>query len=519
MNNNIKKVHAQRQLIRRNPSFTSLSVVVVVVLSMAMTVLWPSANSGFAEARQADDRSKFLYIDNPSAKEVVWEYQSHMHAPHFVLEDISDLHKEFSAKIQTKNSTETKVQPFFLRSEYPIPRVVAFYSPWCGACQQFVPRYISTASAILKRLPPFHVEFFAVSCSEHHDLCQTENIRAFPTIYAYRSYNDKPTKIETFTIPVIDETLRLNLPSQAAFDGRDSKGQPEVLRDEATGQTENVDTLDILGATQDGYRHTRIDVYRDAALSFTYALENHIFEEGQQELTDVQTDAFSEWLDMLYWTLPPTWMVHALINDLRQNLHTVKKDKKFMLTIVKAHQPVVHDQKDMQWSEGCRNGEGVVASFSCGLWSLFHIVSVGVPERQAAVLGHRTRVTTTHVAETLKDYITHFFPWCPQCREQFLQLYGNCAFNRCRRFKQRKGKQRPSEQTFQEFPIWLWEVHNDINEKLMAKEAHKLHKRKATAAELERSRWPPKDACMSCYKPNGHWIQPHVYEYLKEEYW
>lgn len=468
--------------------------------------------------RQADDRSKFLYLDNPSAKDVVWEYQSHMHAPHFVLEDLSDAHRDFASKIRATNTTEQTVRPFFLREDYPIPRVVAFYSPWCGSCQRFVPRYITTARAVLQRLPSYHAEFYAVSCSEHHDLCQQETIRSFPTLRAYKAYSKEHTDLHTFTVPSIDQGLDLNLQSMPNFDLRDDQAQLDGVAEQ---EESKIHQLDILGATQDAYRHTRSDVYRDAALSFTFALENHIFDEGQQSLTPEQTKALTEWLDLLYWTLPPTWMVHALINDLRRNIQTVSNSKEVMLAVVQSHRKVVHDKKDMQWSEGCRNGEGVIASFSCGLWCLFHIVSVGVPERHAAVLGHRHRVSTVHAAETIKDYVANFFSWCPQCREQFLQLYDTCAFQRCRRFRPHRTqrKRQPAQKGYVEFPIWLWQVHNDINEKLMAKEAFKHHRRKATASEMERARWPPQDACTVCYRSNDKWIKDRIYEYLKEEYW
>ena len=474
-------------------------------------------------AREADERSKFLYVHNPAARDIVWEYEPQMHAPHFVIEDRSEAHAEFAQKIAQFNSTETNVQPFFLRDDYPIPRVVEFYSPWCGACQNFVARYISVAQEILNRLPPYHLEFYAVSCSEHHHLCLAENLRGYPTTRAFKAYSEEYIELHAYTVQSIDEALDLDLKhkSVADADGNILQIIDMSKEDETEADDPDVHALDILGATTDGYRHTRTDVYRDAALSFTYALEHYIFEEGQEQLLPDQAAALSEWLDLLYWTLPPTWMIHALINDLRRNIESVVKSKQQLLRIVKAHEGVVHERKHMQWSQGCRNGEGVVASFSCGLWCLFHIVSVGVPERHSAVLGHRHRVSTQHAAETLMDYIRYFFTWCPQCREQALQLYTSCAFNSCRRFRQRnqKSQKHPPEHTWAEFPVWLWQFHNDINEKLMAKEAHKLYARKPSRVELQLARWPPRDACFLCYRDNGKWNQHHIFKYLKEEYW
>jgi thiol-disulfide isomerase/thioredoxin len=467
----------------------------------------------FNLARQEDERSKFLYINNPEAKEVVFDYQSHMHAPHFVLEEISEKHRQFSEKLHELNSTEHSVQPFFLREDYPIPRIVQFYSPWCGHCQQFAPRYISIAKDVLGRIPRYHLEFYAVSCSEHHALCMAETIHSYPTIRAYNAYEKESTQLKTFTSASIDKILNLGLIKQGL-------SLSDNEEEETATDGKLVPKLDILGATSDSYRHTRTDVYRDAALSFTYSLQNHIFEEGQLNLTSKQADALREWLDLLYWTLPPTWMVHALINDLRRNFNEIVHNKALLLQLVKIHQPVVHDKKDMQWSQGCRHGDGLVESFSCGLWGLFHIASVGVPEQHHSVLGHRHRISTKHAAETLKDYITHFFGWCPQCREEFLQLYNSCAYGHCRRFRQSKGKKTPPDRTWQEFPVWLWQIHNDINVKLVTKSIEKAHKRAPTDAELEKARWPQRSVCHLCYNKKGSIGKAsHVYDFLKDEYW
>ena len=475
-------------------------------------------------AREADERSKFLYVHNTAARDVIWDYEPHMHAPHFVIEDRSEAHADFANRIAQMNATETAVQPFFLREDYPIPRVVEFYSPWCGACQTFVPRYIAVAREVLNRLPPYHLEFYAVSCSEHQQLCHSESIRGHPTTRAFKAYSQEYVDLHSFTVQSIDDALELDLKHKSVADA-DGKALPigDESKDEELlpSEDQNIRTLDILGATTDGYRHTRTDVYRDAALSFTYALENYIYEGGQVKLLPEQARALSEWFDLLYWTLPPTWMLHALINDLRRNIDDVVNSKSRLLEIVKSHHGVVHERKHMQWSQGCRNGEGVVASFSCGLWCLFHIVSVGVPERHASVLGQRHRVSTQHAADTLMDYMRYFFNWCPQCREQALQLHNSCAFNSCRRFRQRHkhSQKRPPESSWAEFPIWVWQFHNSINEKLMAKEASKLYGRKPSKAEIHLSRWPPKDACFLCYRDNGSWNQHHVLKYLKEEYW
>jgi len=524
----------------------------------------------FVVARQADHRSKFLYRDQQLLEQtVVLEYEPHMHiAPHYVEEnpDLQNfVEEEHDHLDENANSTATLDdvsphyrRPFFLRRAYPIPRVVQFYSPWCGVCQSLVPQYLTVAKYFLDRLPPYALEFYAVSCSEHRLLCHEDDefdtIRHFPTIRMYlpqaTTKEDEFIELSNISIATITEALPFSLPNIT------KKGTTEAEDEKEFVQESKGKTVDILGATQDGYRHTRTDVYRDAALSLTYALEHHIYSSDANDddpLSPEQASALLEWLDLLHWTLPPTWMVHTLLNDLRQNRTALITSKDVLLTKVRTHNPVIHNNQ-MEWSEGCGSGDSsnnILSSFSCGLWCLFHIIGCGVYERHSAVLGHKDRVSTHHAAETLIGYMTHFFGWCTQCRDQALELYHNCAFSSCTRFlhrstttehlnlgsssnndnniitkrQERRRKKPPPDEHWKEFPLWLYELHNEINERLLTKEARKLYGRLPTIAEYHYAQWPPVDACPLCFKdddlkrrrrkPNRRFL----YDYIREEYW
>lgn len=464
--------------------------------------------------RQEDERTQFLYLDNPAAENVVRDYQHHMHDPH-------DQRVE-----ETDAVHATDPRPFFLRNTYPAHRVVEFYSPWCGHCQTFAARYIQTAQEVLRRVQSSSaapVEFYAVSCSEHHHLCQENNIRSYPVIRAFAAHSENPIPLEIFTLKTIDQALNLGIHISIA-QPEVSVGVESATMGLAMGeprQDEHVTKLDILGATMNNMRRTRTDVYKDAALSFTHSLEHHIYADDQQSLTPEQAAAFSEWLDLLYWTLPPTWMLHALINDLRQNINNVVQSKRALLQIVEMHYGVVHESsnRNVQWSNTCRR-KGDEEGFSCGLWCLFHIMSIGVSERHRAVLGGRDRVSTKHAAKTLRDYVEHFGSWCPECRDEFIRSFDSCAYNRCRRFRQfTSGKKPPAETSWKEFPIWVWQVHNGINEQIVSNTIWSEHRRKATSTLLAAARWPSKSSCPSCSNARGRWDEEQVLSSLKDEYW
>jgi hypothetical protein len=83
---------------------------------------------GISRGREADDRSRFLYADDPVATDVI-EYQLH-NAPS---EDYSGDERERASKEQpgSEYDEERHIKPYFLRPDNG-PRVVQYYSPWCG---------------------------------------------------------------------------------------------------------------------------------------------------------------------------------------------------------------------------------------------------------------------------------------------------------------------------------------------------------------------------------------------------
>jgi len=79
-------------------------------------------------SREADDRSRFLYAEDPTAAAVL-EYQLH-NAPS---RDYSGDEQKEAAKNQpgSEYDEERYIKPYFLQPGNG-PRVVQYYSPWCG---------------------------------------------------------------------------------------------------------------------------------------------------------------------------------------------------------------------------------------------------------------------------------------------------------------------------------------------------------------------------------------------------
>ena len=379
-------------------------------------------------------------------------------------------------------------------------------------CQAFKPKYIALANEVYLRLPDDQPEinFHAVSCSVHHWVCVQNGVNRFPTFIAFKADSSEPIPLNQVTADSVAEAVgvRLNAPNVM---------ENKIETDEEGGDAYR--PVDILGASLDGLARTRETVYKDAVMSFTHALKTEIYprrEKGGQvggPLDPVKREVFSDWIDLLYWTLPPTWILHTLINDIRNNIDSVMVSEESLLLMVEKHNDVVNG-KHTTWSEQCSKGSDGVG-YPCGLWSLLHIVSVGVMERHKAVLGARDQVSTKYVARTMRNYIDHFFG-CEACRQYFVDMFDNCGFGHCRRFKQ--PDKLPHPESWGQFALWLWEVHNDINVKIL-EAASKREGADVSRHKLNLALWPPAEECPTCKDEKGKWSTDAVLQHLKKEYW
>ena len=507
--------------------------------------LFPMAHA----IREVDERlSKFLFAADPNSKNVVLEYQLHL-APEEDFEQEALEEHAYDHKIGDVSDYESTkhIRPYFLSNKIFNPRVVLFYSPWSGGSIDFKPSFIELAKEIKRRqkvplgdLGPAtvggpeedegggdgEVEFHAISCSAHTWVCHNDNIKAYPTVKAYRGRSNEGSVLKWFTADVVSVALGIELnedteSSEGTYSNTAGGGETTSLVS-ALQDDEYLDrpNLDILGASLDGYKRTKSDLYDDAALSFIHALRLDIYSSEEAELSKEQKSSFVEWVDLLYWTLPPTWKLHTLIQDLRTNIDVALANRANLVRFVELHSDVVLEGRT-RWTQSCSHGRES-EGYACGMWALLHICSVGVAERHKAVLGSRERATTAHAALTVRNYIQHFFRYVcgHQCQSDFMKMYDTCGFHHCKRFKQfTKKNTKPKEESWNEFALWLHEVHNDVTLRLVTAEAALHGRKKLTFEEQEAAIWPSPHACRLCYDEKGRWNRNNVFNYLRTEYW
>ena len=98
-------------------------------------------------------------------------------------------------------------------------------------------------------------------------------------------------------------------------------------------------------------------------------------------------------------------------------------------------------------------------------------------------------------------------------------MYSSCGHGHCERLKSEISIG-PSDPARMELALWLWEVHNSVNARLM-KEAALRQNREVTAEETLASNFATKKMCPDCWLDENmtKWDNATVFRFRDEWYW
>jgi hypothetical protein len=351
--------------------------------------------------------------------------------------------------------------------------------------------------------PP--IQFYAVSCTVNKKLCRAQDISGYPKIklFAANAHGNATKNVLYWKLHVFDVLDALNIHVKhlpvvdtAAFDA-------VTIGDSGNSNKKKKDGTEV---------RTKQEVFDDAFLSFDFNMRNGIYvREGP--LTNQTRAALKSWLTLVKKTIPVVWELHAVVNALLNEFQRISVDEEHMIRVLDQYPP-----PSRTWSSSCTKGvDGM--GYTCGLWQLFHIISVGLVEYNLMItttddtVVSSLSISTTDAAETLRNFVEHFFS-CDVCRFNFLKDYDNCAHDRCHRLS---ATEMNTDQWIQ-FPLWLFETHNAVNVRLHEERSGKKDNKEIKSSNVN-VEWPSKDACPVCWLEHGGWDDEAVYKYLRTEYW
>jgi len=423
---------------------------------------------------------KYLYNPAPNDKETkadIYPIVEYVSPPQRPSETNDDYH-------------ERKSHPSFLGKDDKSDRVVLFYAPWCGHCVHYKPVYIKLGREVNAIHP---VTFHAVSCVEHGPICKDEEVHGYPAMKYFGPGVEKGEVMDKKNLSgrsLLKKYLKLkdsDMPITAA-DNNDTAVEKKVAPKETMKEI-----------------FDKNNMFSDASASFDYALRNSIFLTNNA-LTEAEQSTLKSWLGLIEKTMPqPMKSGHDHASSLLHDFDNVVQSEE---NILKNIEPKQNDE----WSHGCSKGKDG-AGYTCGLWSLFHVMTIGFVEWN---VGSHDRISSESVSEILRDYIEHFFT-CDECRRNFLEMYDKGRFNREERLTTDASGE--TIEDWKQLSLWLWEVHNDVNVRLLQEDFNVKKFKPPSIVQEQNARWPHSTECPKCWLDGGGWDENQVFLFLIFHYW
>lgn len=127
----------------------------------------------------------------------------------------------------------------------------------------------------------------------------------------------------------------------------------------------------------------------------------------------------------------------------------------------------------------------------CGLWKLFHYLTVNAANYSRGLKGTNPKV----VLIAMHGYVKHFLG-CSQCSEHFQEM------------AKRRGLHKVT--TWHESVLWLWKAHNEVNKRLAGD--------RTEDPQYPKIQFPSEKNCPKCRNADDTWNEPEVLIYLQHVY-
>mmetsp|Transcript_74145 Transcript_74145/g.197698 ORF Transcript_74145/g.197698 Transcript_74145/m.197698 type:complete len:486 (-) Transcript_74145:25-1482(-) len=385
--------------------------------------------------------------------------------------------------------------------------VMKFYAHWCPHCVSIV-NLVQQQARNFKGDPT--VKFAALDCAVFGSVCERFGIRSYPSIRFFTSNVSAPPLdfprergYSDLAAWVTEEMAKSGGTSGSAEAVSSSRSPPSSSEPSVALAAGQVTTVASPWAVEQSQPIGRL---WDALLAFLYSLRQTttLFSGPDSRLRD--SDAYPELMRVLGAMARslPSAEARVAVKDLREQLAEASPrltHKEFEVILDGIALGPVRGAYSREPEPHWRH----CATYTCGLWSLFHILMLSAgqvypaPQVAAGFMAGEPPTeacAAEEVSETMRTFVDQFFP-CAECRGHFLKMW-------------EADSSKPNATTNRyDGVMWLWSTHNVVNTRLW----------QDRAAD---ARWPSFESCTHCranHEVTGEFIPSLVYQHLVHSYW
>ncbi|PSN30415.1 hypothetical protein C0J52_25442 [Blattella germanica] len=199
--------------------------------------------------------------------------------------------------------------------------------------------------------------------------------------------------------------------------------------------------------------------------------------------------ALNNYLNVLVKYLPISNKGHKVLENLRNAVieHKNEVTRESVLEYLNRFDPDESAFSNNNWI-GCRGSKPQYRGYPCGLWTLFHTMSVNA-------LLQNPEMEPLEVLNAMLGYITYFFG-CQDCSKHFQEMAARSM---------NIGINSPRDSV-----LWLWKAHNEANKRLSGDASED--------PEHIKIQFPSRNTCPQCRNKDDEWNTEEVLNYLKDIY-
>ncbi|CAK9828271.1 Sulfhydryl oxidase 1 [Anthophora retusa] len=327
--------------------------------------------------------------------------------------------------------------------------------------------------------------------SDNELLCETNKVTNFPSLIVF-SHNEtqKFLKIGIPTREGVYNTIKEFMISKGETISEQTtvKSHPTEIENHKSNsdnikqiQTEQSESLEIIG----DYLY-QLDLENTLRYSIIHEIPLH------KVIKDEKMDALKKYLNILaeYFPLRYGNIFLETIKDIVKKRNNISGEEfsQIVKSVEEEMSPIYSGPS--KWI-GCKGSSKKYRGYPCGLWTMFHMLTVNFAIRNNKDVEHEPR----KVLEAMYGYIEHFFG-CADCSQHFVQMASrNKMFD---------------VSNANDSVLWLWSAHNEVNARLAGDDTEDPKHKKI--------QYPATQHCPNCKYENGTWNEENVLYYLISKY-